>query len=296
MLYNNVSNPKDKSYNYTYFSENNNTTSDIVQVYPDNNACNISGQSTAICEPDDVNENNDENKECNYKIISYSFMGQTIICDTDDDDDDDINEENDPIIEPLLLDMYCLKHHNFTTPTELYVGSKGNKQWCIINSGSLPFPDDTTIGLCCDKCDHCLNLKPQTTCSNITLVPNTITKPNSIILPGESVVVSVNFVYYGGQMNYFMYSESRLLNNGCFGTKLESNIIEMEESDWEIIPSCVNCSTKPILTNAIKHVANKNIKQISEWTKMHPDYNNSKSRTNDKYLKIVHLLRSSIIA
>jgi len=44
---------------------------------------------------------------------------------------------------------------------------------------------------------------------------------------------------------------------------------------------------KTILTNAIKHVANKNIKQIFEWTKKYPDYNDYRSRKNDKYLKIV---------
>jgi hypothetical protein len=44
---------------------------------------------------------------------------------------------------------------------------------------------------------------------------------------------------------------------------------------------------KIILTNAIKHVAHKNIKQIAEWTKMHPDYSDSKTKDNDRYLKIV---------
>jgi hypothetical protein len=44
---------------------------------------------------------------------------------------------------------------------------------------------------------------------------------------------------------------------------------------------------KIILTNAIKHVAHKNIKQITEWTKIHPDCTNSESKKNDKYLKIV---------
>ena len=44
---------------------------------------------------------------------------------------------------------------------------------------------------------------------------------------------------------------------------------------------------KAILTNAIKHVVHKNIKQISEWTKHHPDYNDSSSKQNDKYLQIV---------
>lgn len=44
---------------------------------------------------------------------------------------------------------------------------------------------------------------------------------------------------------------------------------------------------KPILTNAIKTIANQNIKQISEWTKMHPDCKQSDSMKNDLYLKIV---------
>jgi len=44
---------------------------------------------------------------------------------------------------------------------------------------------------------------------------------------------------------------------------------------------------KPILTNAIKHVVSKNMKQISEWTKVHPEYKNSDSKQNDKYLQIV---------
>ena len=42
-----------------------------------------------------------------------------------------------------------------------------------------------------------------------------------------------------------------------------------------------------VLTNAIKHVAHKNIKQISEWTKEHPEYNDPDSKENDRYLKIV---------
>ena len=44
---------------------------------------------------------------------------------------------------------------------------------------------------------------------------------------------------------------------------------------------------KSLLTNAIKHVAHKNMKQITEWTKDHPEYNDSTSKQNDKYLRIV---------
>ena len=44
---------------------------------------------------------------------------------------------------------------------------------------------------------------------------------------------------------------------------------------------------KIILTNALKHVVSKNIKQITEWTKEHPNYNDSCSKDSDKYLKII---------
>jgi hypothetical protein len=44
---------------------------------------------------------------------------------------------------------------------------------------------------------------------------------------------------------------------------------------------------RKVLTSAIKHVVNKNIKQIPEWTKVHPDFNDSDSKQNDRYLQIV---------
>jgi hypothetical protein len=44
---------------------------------------------------------------------------------------------------------------------------------------------------------------------------------------------------------------------------------------------------KTVLTKAIKQVANKNIRQITEWQKLHPEYSNPESKQNDKYMKIV---------
>jgi hypothetical protein len=44
---------------------------------------------------------------------------------------------------------------------------------------------------------------------------------------------------------------------------------------------------KSNLTKAIKQVVNKNIKQISEWQKLHPKYKDPDSKQNDKYMKIV---------
>ena len=67
----------------------------------------------------------------------------------------------------------------------------------------------------------------------------------------------------------------------CSDFKRETLYIK-DNNEWN-----KDCDNKPILTNAIKQVANKNIKQIFEWTKDHPEYNNSKAKVNDRYLKIV---------
>jgi hypothetical protein len=44
---------------------------------------------------------------------------------------------------------------------------------------------------------------------------------------------------------------------------------------------------KTMLTKAIKEVAHKNMKQISEWQKINTGYSDPDSKQNDKYLKIV---------
>jgi hypothetical protein len=45
--------------------------------------------------------------------------------------------------------------------------------------------------------------------------------------------------------------------------------------------------SKPILTRAIKTIANENIKKIAEWKKEHPDCTSADSKKNNLYLKIV---------
>jgi hypothetical protein len=44
---------------------------------------------------------------------------------------------------------------------------------------------------------------------------------------------------------------------------------------------------KPILTKAIKVIANENIKKIKDWKEMNPDCTDSDSKKNNLYLKIV---------
>ena len=44
---------------------------------------------------------------------------------------------------------------------------------------------------------------------------------------------------------------------------------------------------KSKLTKAIKIVGNKSMKQISEWQKVYPEYNDPESKQNDKYMKMI---------
>jgi hypothetical protein len=48
-----------------------------------------------------------------------------------------------------------------------------------------------------------------------------------------------------------------------------------------------NESNKPLLTKAIKQVANENIRQITKWRKKYPDCLDPDSKNNDEYLNIV---------
>ena len=76
-----------------------------------------------------------------------------------------------------------------------------------------------------------------------------------------------------------MYSTSRPIH--CSNFKKETLYIK-DADKWH-----KEEYNKPILTNAIKQIANKNIKKITEWQKLHPEYNNPASKQNDKYMQIV---------
>ena len=67
----------------------------------------------------------------------------------------------------------------------------------------------------------------------------------------------------------------------CSDSKREILYIK-ENNEWT-----KESDSKPILTKAIKIIANENIKQIKHWADKHPDCTKSSSRKNDLYLKIV---------
>lgn len=86
---------------------------------------------------------------------------------------------------------------------------------------------------------------------------------------------------------------SKIFINGLNQISVNDRPIHCSDSKREILYIKNNnewnkeTDNKVILTNAIKHVAHKNMKQISEWTKEHPKYNDYNSKENDKYLNIV---------
>ena len=104
--------------------------------------------------------------------------------------------------------------------------------------------------------------------------------------------VSVNDLEETGRLG-FAQGISNIFINGLKQIDVSDRPIHCSDSKRETLYIKNNdqwnkeTEDKIVLTNAIKHVAHKNMKQISEWQKIHPEYNDSDSKQNDKYLKIV---------
>ena len=92
--------------------------------------------------------------------------------------------------------------------------------------------------------------------------------------------------YIEGISNIFIKNlnniEHHLRSIHCSDQKRETIYIKDDNNEWK-----KEGDDKPILTKAIKNVANQNIRQIKNWTEKYPDCTKSHSRKNDFYLKIV---------
>ena len=86
---------------------------------------------------------------------------------------------------------------------------------------------------------------------------------------------------------------SKLIINGLKQMDISDRPIHCSDSKREVVyikdknQWNKDSDDKILLTTAIKHVVHKNMKQISQWTKENPEYNDSSSKQNDKYLRIV---------
>jgi len=108
----------------------------------------------------------------------------------------------------------------------------------------------------------------------------------------SSLVISVKDLEETARLGY---SEgiSKIFLNGLLNLDTHSRPIHCSDSKREILYikdedkwEKDNEKNDKII-KAIKTIAHKNMKMIPEWTKQNPDYNDSSSKTNDKYFKIV---------
>ena len=109
----------------------------------------------------------------------------------------------------------------------------------------------------------------------------------------NSIKPQLNELEATGRLGYVEGVSNIILNNlraintqtrpiHCADQKREIMYIKDNNNEWT-----KEDGSKPILTNAIKKIANENIKNISEWRKKNPDCTDSESRKNNTYLKIV---------
>ena len=108
----------------------------------------------------------------------------------------------------------------------------------------------------------------------------------------DQLQVSVKDLEETGRLGY-AEGISKIFINGLKQINISDRPIHCSDSKREIVyikdknQWNKEDDNKSLLTNAIKHVAHKNMKQIREWTKVNPEYNDSSSKQNDRYLKIV---------
>jgi hypothetical protein len=127
-----------------------------------------------------------------------------------------------------------------------------------------------------------LNLYLNETCKNAMNITDFV---SSINLNLEDLENTGKNGYVEGISNIFVKNLNNIEHHmrpiHCSDQKRE--ILYIKDNDkWE-----KECEDKPILTRAIKNVANENIKQISKWRNKNPDCDKSDSRNSDLYLKIV---------
>ena len=187
------------------------------------------------------------------------------LCDTDEMSDKEL-------IQFLLKENSEFKHFML----------EQNKQMLELAKNSGHHNNNTTSNVVNNNQQFNLNFYLNETCKNAMNIMDFVSQLN----------VSIKDLEDTGRLGY-AEGISKIFINGlkqmsvsdrpihCSDLKRETLYIK-DNNEWN-----KETENKVILTNAIKHVAHKNIKQISEWTKIHPDCKDSKSKENDRYLQIV---------
>jgi len=115
----------------------------------------------------------------------------------------------------------------------------------------------------------------------------------------KSIKVQLDDLENTGRVGY-VNGISDIINNNLNSMNVHTRPIHCTDEKREVLyiknegQWVKETDTKPILTNAIKHIANKNIQTISEWKKVNPDCTDINSKKNNLYLKIVSNSMSGI--
>jgi hypothetical protein len=112
----------------------------------------------------------------------------------------------------------------------------------------------------------------------------------------NSLVVTINDLEETARLGYAK-GISKIFINGLKQLDIYKRPIHCSDLKREILyikdqDNWSKDDDKTHLLQAIKNVGNKNIKQISEWQKINPHFNNPESKQNDQYLSMLYNVMS----
>jgi len=127
-----------------------------------------------------------------------------------------------------------------------------------------------------------LNVYLNETCKNAVNITDFV---SSLIVSVSDLEETSRLGYVEGVSNIFLNGLKQLDVHDrpvhCADQKREILYIK-DNNEW-----IKDTNDKAALTKAIKQVAHKNIKQITEWQKLNPEYKDPDSKQNDKYQQIL---------
>jgi hypothetical protein len=189
----------------------------------------------------------------------------------------DINFKNDNENSDKKLIMMLIKENSEFKNMILKVVENGTLHHTSHNT-----TNNTTNNINSNNKAFNLNFFLNETCKDAMNISDFI---NSIKLSLEDLENTGRRGYIDGISNIILKNlnniEQHMRPLHCSDTKREILYVK-DNNKWE-----KESDDKPILTKAIKVIANENIKQIGEWRNKNPDCTSSDSRKNDLYLKIV---------
>lgn len=213
-------------------------------------------------------------QKCGYMINSTTMTTKTTtnatldIVDIDIDVDD---TKHQPITKELVLQLI---HQNQKLQEMIY--EQHNKMYEIAKEGKTITNNNTTNNqfnlnvFLNEQCKDALNLMDFVESLNVKL---------------KDLEYTATTGYAEGISNIFINALSDLNVHKrpihCSDSKREILYIK-DNGKWQ-----KEDDDKSKLTNAIKIIGNKSIKQISEWQKAYPDFNDPLSKQNDKYMKML---------